>query len=101
MFEEGKLNTELEKVWEHLPMRTGDKNQLQTKVSASALLPAKKDYYRFNGSLTTPPCTEGVWWLVMKDSSSVSTGQLKKFTQAIKHTNNRPIQTTNARIIVK
>ena len=101
MFEEGKLHTELAKVWKHLPMRAGNKNQLQTKVSASALLPAKKDYYRFNGSLTTPPCTEGVWWLVMKDSTSVSTGQLKKFIQAIKHSNNRPIQATNARMIVK
>ena len=101
MIEKGQLNTELEKVWGNLPMRAGNKNQLQVKVSASALLPDNKDYYRFNGSLTTPPCTEGVWWLVMKDSISASAGQLKKFTEAIGHPNNRPIQPTNARMIVK
>ena len=101
MIKKGQLNTELEKVWENLPMRAGNKNQLQVKVSASALLPDNKDYYRFNGSLTTPPCTEGVWWLVMKDSISASAGQLKKFTEAIGHPNNRPIQPTNARMIVK
>jgi len=81
MFEEGAQNAELEKAWQQLPMHKGDNNELKSPTSATALLPAKKDYYRFNGSLTTPPCSEGVWWLVMKDSVTASKSQIAKFAK--------------------
>lgn len=70
-------------------------------IKVAGLLPAKLDYYRFNGSLTTPPCTEGVRWLVLKDAQTASAEQIAKFTAVMHHANNRPVQPINARVIVQ
>ena len=59
----------------------------------------EKDYYNFEGSLTTPPCTEGVNWIVFKNQETVSKEQVEKFTQTLGFENNRPIQDTNGRQI--
>ena len=64
-----------------------------------ALMPNRKDYYKFKGSLTTPPCTEGVDWFVYKEPLSVSKEQINTFFNAFSFPNNRPIQTTNNREI--
>jgi len=84
-----------------MPHKSGDKSELVTKVNADLFMPADKDYYRFNGSLTTPPCTEGVRWIVLKNSVSVSQEQIDKFVRVMHHPNNRPVQPVNARIIAK
>lgn len=101
MFTQGNKNAELEKVWEKMPRHAGDKAALGSVAAAAALLPADRDYYRFNGSLTTPPCSEGVYWLVMKQSVTASKDQLEKFAHTMHHPNNRPVQPLNARMIVK
>ena len=59
----------------------------------------EKDYYNFEGSLTTPPCTEGVNWIVFKNQETVSKEQVEKFTQTLGFENSRPIQDTNGRQI--
>jgi carbonic anhydrase len=74
---------------------------LSTNVSAEDLLPANRDYYRFSGSLTTPPCSEGVLWMVMKHPITASADQITKFAHVMGHPNNRPIQELNARLIVE
>jgi carbonic anhydrase len=101
MFTSGTKNAELGKVWEQMPNRAGEKRPLPKSINADLLLPKSRDYYRFNGSLTTPPCSEGVWWLVMKSSPTVSEEQIKKFTQTMGFPNNRPLQPINARVILK
>jgi carbonic anhydrase len=101
MFEEGEANEQLAKVWASMPKNGGDKSELKLADIASSLLPENKDYYRFNGSLTTPPCTEGVRWLVLKTPVSISKAQVDAFLHTMHHPNNRPIQKTNARVIVK
>ena len=101
MFEEGAENKSLTKVWEHMPEKAGDKNELTDVVSANELLPKNRDYYRFNGSLTTPPCTEGVRWLVFKEPVYASKKQIDDFRRVMRHPNNRPIQPTNARLILR
>jgi len=101
MFELGEANPGVETLWEQLPLHAGDENQVISSVNAASLLPAEQDYYRFNGSLTTPPCTEGVWWLVMKQPVPASREQIDKFTHAIHHPNNRPVQPLNARTVLK
>lgn len=101
MFEEGKENIDLEKLWSKMPIKANEKSELKLKSIASSLLPKAMDYYRFNGSLTTPPCTEGVRWLVLKTPTIISKAQVKKFLSIMKTPNNRPIQATNARLIVK
>ncbi len=64
-------------------------------------MPDNKEYYRFNGSLTTPPCTEGVLWMVMKNQVAVSAEQVKQLAEVLEHPNNRPVQAVNARPILQ
>lgn len=101
MFEEGPENLALASPWAVMPMRAGDSAHFARKVSAEALLPASHDYYRFEGSLTTPPCTEGVTWIVMKHPVTASRGQITKLARAMGHPNNRPLQALNARVVLE
>ncbi len=101
MFQEGAAHPLLAKLWEKLPAKAGDKNALPAGLSASQLLPADRDYYRFNGSLTTPPCSEGVWWLVMKKPASASKAQVAQFSKTVGFANNRPVQPVNARPLLQ
>ncbi|VAW65296.1 Carbonic anhydrase, alpha class [hydrothermal vent metagenome] len=101
MFDIGDENKTLDKAWSKMPQHTDDKYTLSNKVNADDLLPAKRDYYRFNGSLTTPPCSEGVRWFVMKEAVSLSKKQLGAFKSALHNPNNRPIQAVNARVILE
>ena len=101
MFKAGEKNAELEKAWAHMPEKAGEKVALPKSVDANILLPHDYDYYRFNGSLTTPPCSEGVWWLVMKYFDTASKEQIDRFVHTMHHPNNRPVQPANARSILK
>jgi carbonic anhydrase len=65
-------------------------------VDAAALLPAQRSYWRYNGSLTTPPCSEGVKWLVMSTPVELSDAQIAAFTAIFKN-DERPVQPFNAR----
>ena len=101
MFKTGAKNAELEKAWNQMPEKSDEKNVLPKHIDANILLPQSRDYYRFNGSLTTPPCSEGVWWLVIKQIATASKEQIEQFSHTMHHPNNRPVQPVNARIIIK
>ena len=101
MFVEGESNPTLAKVWKEMPEKAGEKRELPAGISAEGILPADRDYYRFNGSLTTPPCSEGVRWLVMKKPVSASAEQIQAFVHVMHHPNNRPVQPVNARPVLK
>jgi carbonic anhydrase len=101
MFELGEANSAIVDLWEQMPDSAGDTEQLSSSINAEALLPKSKDYYHFNGSLTTPPCTEGVTWIVMKQPVTVSKKQVDAFVRVVGHPNNRPVQPVNARFILK
>lgn len=92
---------ELDKAWKHMPMKAGEKKALPTPVNANALLPKKRGYYRFNGSLTTPPCSEGVRWLVLDTYKEIGGAQVDAFKKVMHHHNNRPVQPINARTILR
>ena len=69
------------------------------KINATSLLPATLGYYAYSGSLTTPPCSEGVRWLVLKTPSLISTRDVAIF--AARYPNNaRPIQPRNGRSVL-
>lgn len=101
MFEEGAANPELEKAWRAMPQHVGEKAVLKDKVLGTAIMPADKHYYRYNGSLTTPPCTEGVTWLVLKQPVTASREQIERFARILHYPNNRPVQPLNARFVLE
>jgi carbonic anhydrase len=101
MFETGKDNPALTKLWAQMPKQPGESSTLSSPVNVEQLLPSSGQYYRYDGSLTTPPCTEGVRWLVMKTPVDLSKQQLSEFTNTIGGPNNRPVQPMNARLIIE
>lgn len=101
MFDEGAANPGLTKAWKAMPENAGEKVALKDNVLGTDIMPADKDYYRFNGSLTTPPCTESVTWLVLKKPVTASREQIENFMHLMHHHNNRPIQATNARPVLE
>lgn len=100
LFQEGKANPQLANAWQHMPAEPAQTAVLSKPVDIRALLPEQLNFYRFSGSLTTPPCSEGVRWIVLEQPVNVSAEQIKQFSAAIRHTNNRPVQPLNGRIIV-
>lgn len=101
LFDEGEKNAALEKAWEKMPEKVDEKYSFSSSLNAKDILPAVLDYYRFNGSLTTPPCTEGVRWFVIKEPLTASKRQIEKFKRVMHEPNNRPVQPVNARVILK
>ncbi|ASI93908.1 carbonic anhydrase [Vibrio rotiferianus] len=98
-FKVGEANPALAKLLQNIP----DNEQnvaIKAPFDADALIPMDKEYYRFNGSLTTPPCSEGVRWLVLKEAQSISPEQVKEFAKVM-GANNRPIQALNARMVLE
>jgi carbonic anhydrase len=95
----GKQNDFIETLWTHLPKKIGQEEAVENvRIQAVQLLPAEQSFYRYQGSLTTPPCSEGVVWSVMKTPVEVSEEQISRFTAAI-HDNARPVQSLNERVI--
>lgn len=101
MFEEGAANEWLAKIWPRVPMHADGEENLRTPLAATGLLPAHRDYYRYSGSLTTPPCSEDVRWLVLKQPVKASATQLAVLGRMLGHANNRPVQPLGARLVVK
>lgn len=101
MYKAGEENEELQRAWAYMPQEANQSYALENWMDATSLLPHKRAYYRYNGSLTTPPCTEGVTWVVMKKHEELSQEQIDKFAHVMHHDNNRPIQPVNARLIAK
>ena len=99
MFKLGKENFALKKFQNSICSTINKKKTINTYLNPLELLPKNKDYYRFNGSLTTPPCTEGVRWFVFKEPVEMSKEQLKIFSK-IMGKNNRPTQPINARKVL-
>lgn len=88
-------------VWSHLPAAEDIENvPPSVKVDAAALLPGKHGYFTFPGSLTTPPCSENVLWLVLEEPKTLSKQQIAKFA-AIYPTNARPVQPLNGCAVLK
>jgi len=101
MYEDGAENAAIAGAWKEMPGAAGEKKPLSGLGTVEGFLPASRDYYRFNGSLTTPPCSEGVTWLVLKESAKLAAGQIGQFQKVMGMANNRPVQPTNARMILK
>ncbi|HEY5673636.1 MAG TPA: carbonic anhydrase [Malonomonas sp.] len=100
LFDEGAANPLLEKLWRYTPSRANSTMAVASTISVTELLPASADYYGFSGSLTTPPCTEGVRWMALKQPVTASAEQISKFRSFFgDHDTNRPVQPLNGRIV--
>jgi carbonic anhydrase len=101
LLDSGKANPLIEKLWANLPAEKGHTATFANiPIDATALLPLSRGYYTFAGSLTTPPCTEGVTWYVLKTSVEVSPEQIDRFAK-LYPMNARPAQPLNGRRILE
>jgi carbonic anhydrase len=97
MMDRGAENPAYAPVWDNMPAEEGDPQTISgTSVNGMDLLPQDQSYYRFDGSFTTPPCTEGVKWFVMSNPVELSDAQVATFEE-IYSGNYRPVQPLNDR----
>jgi carbonic anhydrase len=77
----------------------GDRKPLVHRIEPLNLLPEGRDHFRYNGSLTTPPCTEGITWLVLTETSTFGPKQVERFIELI-GADSRPLQPLNGRLVL-
>ena len=95
---EGNANALLAALWEHLPRTAGNTDKLTESMNPGGLLPTDRGYWTYEGSLTAPPCTEGVQWFVMQQEVGISRTQLRTFA-ALYKVNSRLEQPAHGRKI--
>jgi carbonic anhydrase len=98
LLERGAQNSMIQTVWNNLPLEKNDTVTPSVTLDVNEILPAKRDYFTFMGSLTTPPCSEGVLWLVMKHPMPASPAQMALFSR-LYPLNARPTQPGGGRVV--
>jgi len=101
IFQEGEANPEIQTLLDNLPREIG-KQEIHRGASINPMMfiPGNTDFYKYSGSLTTPPCTEGVYWMVFKNPIEASIEQIEQLKQVMGE-NARPVQNINARSLLK
>jgi carbonic anhydrase len=98
LIEEGSENEALADVWAHLPATEQTEKTIDgARVHVDRFLPAERLSYRYDGSLTTPPCSEKVEWIVLTNPIQMSAAQISTFAEIVHHDNSRPPQPLNDR----
>lgn len=93
----GSENAAFAPVWENMPAEAGEPRRVNgVSINAEDMLPSERLFYRYDGSLTTPPCSEGVKWFVLTTPIEMSAAQIEMFRSVI-NGNNRPVQPLNER----
>jgi carbonic anhydrase len=98
LLDEGPAQPAVQLVWNHLPLEKHEEQAAPVPLDPTALLPEDRRYYTYMGSLTTPPCTEGVLWLVMKQPGTLSAKQEAIFAR-LYPMNARPLQAAAGRLV--
>jgi carbonic anhydrase len=95
----GHANSTMQQLWDHMPATPGREQAISgVAIDPATLLPRDLSYFRVSGSLTAPPCTEGVTWFILKTPVEVSPAQIQAFSRLYPH-DVRPIQPANGRVI--
>jgi carbonic anhydrase len=97
--QEGAANPLIQRIWDAVEGEAHALNAPAGSFDPEDLLPANREFYRYAGSLTTPPCTEGVRWHVLHTPIEVSAAQVDEF-RALFPLNARPIQPLNERAVL-
>jgi carbonic anhydrase len=95
---EGRVNGSLAALWPRLPATSGAKATIQDVFNPLGLLPLDRSYWSYMGSITVPPCTEGVKWIAMQNPTELAQDQLEAFARLYPD-NARPLQATHGRKI--
>lgn len=98
MINPGKENAALKAVWDHMPKESGEATA-DLPINAADILPAERGYRHYIGSLTTPPCSEGVRWIVLNEPIEMSQAQIDAF-KGIFDRNARPVQPMHDRFLL-
>lgn len=102
LMSEGKLNRAIATIWQRITQSEAQEVRVaDLTIDALQLLPEHSDrYYRYQGSLTTPPCSENVTWLILKQPVEISRAQITRFFEVIGN-NARPVRSLNQRSLVE
>ncbi len=95
----GKANTAFNRIVTAMPGKEGPAVKMAAAADPNQMLPAGRGYYRYSGSLTTPPCSEVVNWLVLRDPIQVARGDIDAFAKLFPM-NARPVQKDNRRFVL-
>jgi carbonic anhydrase len=98
LLEQGATQPVVQSVWNNLPLERFEPLTAPGALDPSRLLPPARTYYTYMGSMTTPPCAEGVLWMVMKTPVQVSAEQIAIFSR-LYPMNARPVQSSAGRLI--
>ena len=98
LLERGQVHPLLQTVWNNLPLEKGEEVAAKAAIDMNHLLPPDRRYFTYMGSLTTPPCSEGVLWLVMQQPAPIAPDQINVFSR-LYPMNARPIQSASGRLI--
>jgi len=103
----GATNATIQQIWEHMPQTESkvltdfsheEKEIAEVEINPGGLLPRNTSYYTYMGSVTAPPCTEGVTWYVLKTPVGISEEQISTFAKLYPH-DVRPLQPLNGRVV--
>lgn len=94
----GQENLLIKKIWEKISSEKSEHYLHHVMINANDFIPQQHSHYHYIGSLTTPPCTEGVNWIVFNTPIEISEEQIATFTK-IYELNARPVQPINQRLI--
>ena len=101
LMKQGQHNAALQPIWDAFPSRQEPEQVVKTvKVNAEEFLPKDRKVYRYFGSLTTPPCSQGVNWIVMQQPIELSQNQIQRFANLIS-IDARPVQPLNNRFVLR
>jgi carbonic anhydrase len=98
LMDQGKAHPMVQLVWNSLPLERAETVQSPVPIDMNLMLPEDRRYYTYMGSLTTPPCSEGVRWMVLKQPATLSPEQAGIFAR-LYPMNARPVQQTAGRLI--
>jgi|SRR5947209_2119244 len=101
LLQQGEDTSPITELWKNLPQET-TRNNLSSPlhINASLMLPPDRNYFTYTGSLTTPPCSEGVTWFVLTHPVSVSAADIRRFSELYPN-NARPTQPLGNRIVLE
>ena len=98
LLDKGGANPTIDTIWKHLPKEKEKEISVDAMIDAAKLLPRDTGYYTFQGSLTTPPCSEEVTWFVLKHPVTESAVEVAQFAKLYPH-NARPVQPLHGRVV--